>query len=136
MRKAPCAHDPSRPSRLQVGESQTFAFLTAASVTITGKPYPHSLENTLAECRRLREENGRLRKLLAGHGIEIPGDFDATPEKQIIKRLTSAAFSAPGRMGGDCCLSLLEARFRMSEYQYYGFPGPSTVHSANASWQN
>jgi hypothetical protein len=50
-------------------------------MAVPGKPHPDSLENALAECRRLREENRRLRELLAQHKIEFlvtPADWTRT----------------------------------------------------------
>src|SRR5438093_1073401 len=39
---------------------------------ITRKPHLDPLEDALGECHRLREENRRLRELLAQYGIEVP----------------------------------------------------------------
>jgi len=47
-------------------------------MAIPGKPHPDSPEGVLAACRTLREENRRLRDLLAQHRIEIPGSSSST----------------------------------------------------------
>ncbi len=57
----------------------------------SSKPHPDSREDALAECRRLREENRRLRELLAQHKIEIPGSSSGTSKQVVSEQQPSSA---------------------------------------------
>jgi hypothetical protein len=52
---------------------------------------PDSLEIALTECHRLREENRRLRELLAQHKIEIPGSSSGTSKQTVSEQQRSSA---------------------------------------------
>src|SRR6188474_1302597 len=60
-------------------------------MAIPGRPHPDSPEDALAECRRLREENRRLRELLAQHKIEIVGDSGRTSKQAVSEQQPSSA---------------------------------------------
>jgi hypothetical protein len=65
-------------------------------MAVPGKAHPDSLENALAECRRLREENRRLRELLAQHKIE----FLVTPADWTRTLVAGKRPSSPNRLSG------------------------------------
>jgi len=58
---------------------------------IPGKPRLDSPEDALAECRRLREENLRLRELLAQHRIEVPDTSSIASKHAVSKQQPSSA---------------------------------------------
>ncbi len=76
------AYGKAGPNRLELHGSRTFLFLLPGQpMPITRKPHPDSPEDVLAECHRLREENRRLRELLAQYRIEVPNTTSGTSKQ-------------------------------------------------------
>ncbi len=71
-------------------ETKSVPHLLGQSMPIPGKPHPDAPEDPLAWCQRLREENRRLRELLAQYRIEVPDKFSGTSEKGTSKQTVSS----------------------------------------------
>ena len=80
---------------------------------IPGKPHADLTEDVLAECHRLREENRRLRELLAQYRIEVPNNTSGTSkqtagEQQALSPLVSQ--ESPAKEKIALFLSLFRGR--------------------------
>ena len=74
------------------------------------------LETTLAECRRLKEENAALRQLLADNGITIPTPAKNGPQAAIRKEGQDAGVNE--HSGKDAKVTLFRSLFRGREDVY------------------
>jgi hypothetical protein len=74
------------------------------------------LETTLAECRRLKEENAALRQLLADNGITIPTTAESGPQAAIRKEGQDAGVNE--HSGKDAKVTHFRSLFRGREDVY------------------
>jgi superfamily II DNA or RNA helicase len=84
---------------------------------IPAKPHPDSPEGVLAECGRLREENRRLRELLAQHGIEIPGNCNGCSRQMVSEPQPSSALLSRESAANEK-IALFRSLFRGREDVY------------------
>ncbi len=86
-------------------------------MAIPRKPHTDSRESALAECHRLREENRRLRELLAQYKIEIPGSSSGTSKQVVSEQQPSSALLSQ-ESSSKAKIALFRSLFRGREDVY------------------